>query len=107
MDLLGESCPQNPILFFEVIDILGQFGLGGRGDQGQQRVVNPVHRGMFAISNLESGYTFTEHRFVRVRAVKHGHQIIGPDGAGSREKTALKISGRFEPWDVGGGKSPH
>jgi hypothetical protein len=39
VNLLRQSRPQNPILFFQVLDYFAIFGLGGRGDQDQQRVV--------------------------------------------------------------------
>jgi hypothetical protein len=39
-------------------------------------VVNLRHRGMFAISNQGTGYTFTEHRFVLARAVNFGPNVV-------------------------------
>jgi len=62
---------------------------------------------MFAICNLDSGYTFTEQRFVPVRAVKCGQHFIGPIRAVSHATAALKSSGRVEPEGVGSGKFPH
>jgi hypothetical protein len=76
MNLLRQSRSENPILRLQVLDIFGQLGLRGRGDQGQQRVVNLRHRGMFAISNQGTGYTFTEHRFVLARAVNFGPNVV-------------------------------
>ena len=64
VNLSRNTSPQNPVLFFQVLDIFRQLGFGRGGDQGEKRVENPGGHAIVAISNLDGDYTFVEHRCV-------------------------------------------
>ena len=62
VNLYRNTSPQNPVLFFQVLDIFRQLGFGGGGDQGEKRVENLRSHAIVAISNWVEGYTFVEQR---------------------------------------------
>lgn len=50
MNLPLDSRPQDLILRLQKLNVLGQFPIRGRGNQGQEWVENSVHRGMVVTS---------------------------------------------------------
>jgi len=58
MNLLGQSRPKNLVLVLQVFDVLGEFVVGGRGDQGEEWVENLGHWCIVVCCDSGCRYTF-------------------------------------------------
>ena len=59
---LGQLAPQNAILGLQVVDHLGQFGLGRPGQNHEQRVENPGHAAITQVLGSVEHDNVFEHR---------------------------------------------
>ena len=63
MNLARNSGSKNLVLFFQELNILGQFLVGPRCDHGQQGVENLAHRGIVTTSDYGTDFTLVVPRF--------------------------------------------
>lgn len=58
VNLAGDACPQDLVLFLQILDVFGEFIVGCGGNQGEQWVENLGHRGIVGIVIVGRTYTF-------------------------------------------------